>query len=231
VPKPVSVDSNQLPNLTTSVPPLVPRNISPELRAKLFPENRRIGAHRDPGLTQQLSKSRVLETSESPTAQEDSPEQTATGSQPQHARHNHGRIYQNETPSCNAACKPEYRSLFEKYGKRYNLDPNLLAAVAEAESDFNPRAVSVKGARGLMQLMPETAHDMGVRNSFNPEENVKGGARYLNGLVEKFGDLKLALAAYNAGPGNVEKYGGVPPFRETEKYVERVMNNYSDLIT
>jgi len=105
----------------------------------------------------------------------------------------------------------------------YGVDPALLRAVIHAESAFNPMALSNKGAQGLMQLIPETASDMGVANPFDVSQNIRGGAQYLSGLLKQFnGDVRLATAAYNAGPQNVLKYNGVPPFDETRVYVDRV---------
>jgi soluble lytic murein transglycosylase-like protein len=111
--------------------------------------------------------------------------------------------------------------------REHGVDPRLLAAVAARESAFNARAVSPVGACGLMQLMPQTARFLGVSNVFDPRENVFGGARYLRTLLDTFdGDLDLTLAAYNAGPGAVKKYRGVPPYRETQKYVKVVRATY-----
>ena len=105
----------------------------------------------------------------------------------------------------------------------YGVDAALLRAVIHAESAFNPMALSNKGAQGLMQLIPETASDMGVANPFDVSQNIRGGAQYLSGLLKQFnGDVRLATAAYNAGPQNVLKYNGVPPFDETRVYVDRV---------
>lgn len=110
----------------------------------------------------------------------------------------------------------------------FHLDPDLVTSVIHAESGFNPRAVSPKGARGLMQLMPATANQLGVRNSFDPQANVTGGSRYLRELLERYNfDLLKALAAYNAGPERVEQYRGIPPFRETRAYVARVVHEYN----
>jgi len=122
----------------------------------------------------------------------------------------------------------EYRNIVEEKAKKHNVDPKLVKAVIKAESNWNPRAVSNKGAVGMMQLMPKTANDLGVGNRFNPEENIEGGVKYLRYLIDKFnGNLTLALAAYNAGPARVEKTGGVPSIPETVDYVNRVMNEYS----
>ena len=108
---------------------------------------------------------------------------------------------------------------------RYDISEDLIKAVMQAESGGNHLAISEKGAKGLMQLVDSTAADMGVNNIFDPAENIEGGAKYLRKMLDRFdGDLKLALAGYNAGPGNVEKYGGVPPFSETRTYVDKVIN-------
>jgi soluble lytic murein transglycosylase-like protein len=110
----------------------------------------------------------------------------------------------------------------------YHLDPDLVNSVIHAESGFNVHAVSPKGARGLMQLMPATASQLGVNDVFDPEANVTGGSRYLRELLERYNfDLVKALAAYNAGPLRVEQYQGVPPFRETHAYVARIVHEYN----
>jgi len=112
--------------------------------------------------------------------------------------------------------------------RRYHLDPDLINSVIHAESGFNPRAVSPKGAQGLMQLMPQTASRLGVANSFDPGDNLDGGTRYLRELLERYNfDLIKALAAYNAGPGRVEKYHGVPPYYETQAYVARIIRDFN----
>ena len=106
---------------------------------------------------------------------------------------------------------------------KYHVDPALVRAVIHAESAFNPKALSRKGAQGLMQLMPATARDLGVKNAFNAGENIEGGVKYLAELLNLFdGDTELAAAAYNAGPSAVKKYNGIPPYAETKVYVERV---------
>jgi hypothetical protein len=120
-----------------------------------------------------------------------------------------------------------YGSLIADAAAQYSLDGLLLAAMVEAESGFDPLAVSPRGAQGLMQLMPATAAQVGLEQPHDPRANVRAGARYLRDLLRRFDDdLELALAAYNAGPGNVLRYRGVPPFRETSDYVDRVLANY-----
>lgn len=120
-----------------------------------------------------------------------------------------------------------YRKVVRSAASRYGVAPAFLRAIIHAESAFNPDALSHKGAQGLMQLMPATAVDMGVGNAFDAAENIRGGARYLAKLLTRFhGDRELAAAAYNAGPGAVHKYKGVPPFAETRVYVKRVDTLY-----
>ena len=121
----------------------------------------------------------------------------------------------------------EYEGIIVQASRRFKVDPSLVKALIKAESDFDSRAVSHKGAQGLMQLMPETADAMEVANPFSPEENIFGGTRYFSLLLERFeNDKTLALAAYNAGPEAVESYGGIPPFPETESFVARVLDYY-----
>jgi len=115
-----------------------------------------------------------------------------------------------------------YGDLFVKAGDRYGVSPKLLAAVAKVESGYDPQAVSKAGAQGLMQLMPSTARGLGVKNSFDPEQAINGGAKLLARNLREFKSLPLALAAYNAGGGAVHRYGGIPPFRETQAYVPKV---------
>lgn len=124
------------------------------------------------------------------------------------------------------APKQEILNLIEKYAKKYNLDKGLISAVIRAESGFNSNAVSRVGAMGLMQLMPGTARGLGVTNAFDPEQNIAGGTKYLKNLINKYDSVKLGLAAYNAGSGAVQKYGGVPPYKETQNYVKRILNDY-----
>lgn len=117
-------------------------------------------------------------------------------------------------------------SIIAEQAAQQGLDPDLLKAVIKNESGFNPQAVSPVGAQGLMQLMPATARGLGVTNSFDPTQNVAGGAKYLKGLLNQYQSLPKALAAYNAGPGAVNKYGGIPPYAETQNYVKKVMQSY-----
>jgi soluble lytic murein transglycosylase-like protein len=124
---------------------------------------------------------------------------------------------------------PRVRSfdpLIEQTARHHGVPPALVKAVIAAESSFDPRAVSPKGAQGLMQLMPETARSLGVRNPMQADENVRGGVRYLRALLDRYRDWTRALAAYNAGPAAVDRYGGMPPFRETREYVDQVLTYY-----
>ena len=125
------------------------------------------------------------------------------------------------------AAKIPYGELIYEKSKKYDVDPALVAAVIEQESRFKPRAKSHVGARGLMQLMPRTGRWMGARNLYDPEQNVDAGVKYIAYLDKRFnGDLKKIVAAYNGGEGNVMRYRGIPPFRETRQYVKKVLNNY-----
>ena len=119
----------------------------------------------------------------------------------------------------------QYEPLISRYAQEYGVDVALVKAVIHAESGYNPNAVSRVGARGLMQLMPQTARDLKVANSFDPQDNIRGGVRYLRFLLDTFhGNETLALAAYNAGMSKVAKYGGVPPYSETKSYVAKVLD-------
>jgi soluble lytic murein transglycosylase-like protein len=121
----------------------------------------------------------------------------------------------------------EFDRIIDRYAAKYGVDPVLVRAVIQVESDFNPRCVSNKGARGLMQLMPETAKRYGVKQVHDPEDNIQGGVRYLADLLEMFAnDLPRTLAAYNAGEGAVRRYAGIPPYSETMTYVKRALTVY-----
>jgi len=126
-----------------------------------------------------------------------------------------------------AASSTDVRSLLSQAGQEHDIDVELLASIVHAESGGYAHAVSRAGAQGLMQLMPSTAHNLGVKDSFQPEQNINGGTAYLDALLTKYHDnLALALAAYNAGPAAVDKYHGIPPYRETRAYVARVMTEF-----
>lgn len=121
----------------------------------------------------------------------------------------------------------DFEGIISQASERFKVDPFLIKAVIKAESDFNQNAVSHKGAQGLMQLMPGTAEDMKVEDPFNPEENIFGGTRYLSMMLSRFNnDMRLALAAYNAGPERVEDHRGIPPIPETKSFIEKVMQYY-----
>lgn len=124
--------------------------------------------------------------------------------------------------------EPTVEALIRRTARRYQVDPHLVKAVVAAESNFDALAVSEKGAQGLMQLMPATARAMGVRAPFKPSENIRGGVRYLRRLLDRYSDLDRAIAAYNAGPIAVDRYGGIPPYPETQEYVERVLRYYDE---
>ena len=118
-------------------------------------------------------------------------------------------------------------AIFEAAGHKHNISPDLLKAVAKVESSFRPNVVSKQGAMGIMQLMPNTAKYLGVTDPFDPEQNIMGGAKYLREQIDRFGgDIRLALAAYNAGWPAVKKHGGIPPFKETQNYVPKVLGYY-----
>ncbi|MEN6624573.1 MAG: lytic transglycosylase domain-containing protein [Smithella sp.] len=120
-----------------------------------------------------------------------------------------------------------YDALIINTASKYNVDGDLIKAIIKVESNFNHKAVSKKGAKGLMQLMPQTALMLGVSDCFHPKNNIDGGIRYISYLISLYnGNLRLALAAYNAGEGNVAKHGGIPPYAETKSYVRMVMDNY-----
>jgi soluble lytic murein transglycosylase-like protein len=120
-----------------------------------------------------------------------------------------------------------YGDIIHEKSVKYDVDPALVAAVVEQESRFHAKARSQVGARGLMQLMPRTGRWLGARNLYDPEQNIDAGVKYIKYLQQRFdGNVKQTIAAYNAGEGNVKRYGGIPPFRETQTYVKKVLSNY-----
>lgn len=134
--------------------------------------------------------------------------------------------YSHQVPAATEKRLNKFKHLIEAKAQKYGLDPNLLAGLIKQESNFNPYAVSHCGAMGLGQLMPETARYLGVKDPFNAAQNLDGAAKYLKEQLNTFGgDVKKALAAYNAGPGAVKKYGGVPPYAETQNYVKVISSN------
>jgi hypothetical protein len=125
-------------------------------------------------------------------------------------------------------CSDELNSYFKEAANTYNIDVKLLKSIAYCESNFNPNCTSSAGAMGIMQMMPETAKYFGISDPYNARESIMGGAKYFSQMLARYnGNTELALAAYNAGPGNVDKYGGIPPFKETQNYVPKVLKYYN----
>jgi soluble lytic murein transglycosylase-like protein len=139
-----------------------------------------------------------------------------------------------QTAQSYTATKPGTRSFSEiihEASLKYGVDEKVISAVIQQESSFNPQAVSSSGAMGLMQLMPETAKNLGVTDPYNAEQNIMAGTKYLKQQMDEFGgNLSLGLAAYNAGSGAVRKYGGIPPYKETQEYVKKIVNSCDHLV-
>ena len=145
------------------------------------------------------------------------------GQGPQTTYEVHGAASIRATRPLQSAKSAPYEASIAEHASRQQVAADLVRAVIQVESAFNPTAVSSKGAMGLMQLMPATAVELGVQNPFDPDQNIRGGVTYLKRLLDRYnGNVELALAAYNAGMGNVEKYGDVPPFKETRNYVKKI---------
>ena len=139
------------------------------------------------------------------------------------------KLYLPSSSLDSATVITEYGYIIDQAAEKFDMDASLIKAVIKAESDFDHRAVSKTGARGLMQLMPGTAEAMDVDNPFNPEENIFGGTKYLSSLIERYNNNKVkAVAAYNAGPTNVDIHNGIPPFPETQAFVKRVFAYYEE---
>lgn len=145
---------------------------------------------------------------------------------------NNGTDFSQTLRTSLSSGRADLDAIFDEASKRYGIPANLLKAVAKAESNFRPDATSRCGAMGIMQLMPGTARALGVTDAYDPEQNIMGGAKFLKDMLDQFnGDVSLALAAYNAGPNNVVKYGGIPPFNETQNYVRTVLEYLGGDIT
>ena len=140
------------------------------------------------------------------------------------------QLYTNKAAgfvNTNISGKAKIKELITKVSQKHGVDEKLVNALVNQESGFNPNAKSKVGAMGLMQLMPATAKGLGVTNPMDPEQNVEGGVKYLRSMLDRYnGNIILALAAYNAGPGAVDKYDGVPPYKETQNYVKSILSNY-----
>ncbi|UCH44164.1 MAG: lytic transglycosylase domain-containing protein [Nitrospiraceae bacterium] len=142
-----------------------------------------------------------------------------------------GKGYKKILSSKSTSAETDYDHIIRDKSVKYEIEPSVIKALIRAESGWNPKAVSKKGAVGLMQLMPSTASDMNIDNPYDPEENIEGGTRYLRMMLDRFNDdLNLALAAYNAGPATVEKTGNIPSFPETRQFVKKVLTKSRDRV-
>jgi soluble lytic murein transglycosylase-like protein len=184
----------------------------------------------DNALSGVSSRSRSSAAKNSVSAQDSASFQSMINSMTEGSRFNPSAVNSFNSVSSKApGDHGQYDDIVKEAANKYNVEPALIKAVIRQESAFNPEATSYCGAQGLMQLMPETAADLGVKNAYDPRENIMGGAKYLSQLSRMFdGDMTKTIAAYNAGPGNVQQYGGVPPFSETQDYVSKVLGYYQE---
>lgn len=153
--------------------------------------------------------------------------QTPSYDQVNKAYQKNGVTEDNRTPLTKQPTNEKFNQLIDEAAQKYGVDANLIHSIIKTESNYNPHVTSHAGATGLMQLMPETAKAVGITNRNDIAQNIDGGTHYFSKMLkEQKGDVRMALAAYNAGPGNVKKYGGVPPFKETQNYIRKVMEHY-----